>query len=157
MPVPRQVAFQIGALSNLIRRMVPREVKDKSMEGLTMRQRWILGFVGRRVPADVYQKDIESEMNIRRSTASVLLRQLEESGFITRQAVEHDARLKKILLTPIAQQRLSLAIEGMRQIDGLLTENISQSELDAFYAVTDKMKDNLERAIAGRTDNDPNT
>lgn len=151
---PRQVAFQLGSLANMMRRLIPTDVKARSMEGLTMRQRMIIGFIGRREPDSVYQKDIEAEMNIRRSTASVLLRQLETAGFIHRTSVEHDARLKQLTLTPKARQRLALAMGEMGRMENLLTEHITQDELDLFYRVTDKMKANLERAIAGRATSD---
>ena len=48
---------------------------------------------------DVYQKDVEQEFRIRRSTATVMLQSLEQKGYLVRVASTEDARLKRILLT----------------------------------------------------------
>ena len=47
----------------------------------------------------IYQKDIEHEFNIRKSTATNVLRLMEEKGLITKKVDQHDARLKAIILT----------------------------------------------------------
>lgn len=48
---------------------------------------------------EVYQKDIEKYFNIRRSTATGLLNSLEKNGYITKEPVENDKRMKKIKAT----------------------------------------------------------
>ena len=47
----------------------------------------------------IYQKDIEHEFNIRKSTATNVLRLMEEKGLITKKVDQHDTRLKAIILT----------------------------------------------------------
>ena len=45
---------------------------------------------------DTFQKDIESEFSINRSTTSEMLKLMCKKGMIQRVPVAHDARLKKI-------------------------------------------------------------
>ena len=47
----------------------------------------------------IYQKDIEHEFNIRKSTATNVLRLMEEKDLITKKVDQHDTRLKAIILT----------------------------------------------------------
>ena len=48
---------------------------------------------------DVYQKDIEEEFQIRKSTATGILKLMEKHGFIRRESAQQDARLKRIVPT----------------------------------------------------------
>ncbi|MBI0120529.1 MarR family winged helix-turn-helix transcriptional regulator [Lactobacillus kullabergensis] len=47
----------------------------------------------------IYQKDIEHEFNIRKSTATNVLRLMEEKNLITKKVDQYDTRLKAIILT----------------------------------------------------------
>lgn len=47
----------------------------------------------------IYQKDIEHEFNIRKSTATNVLRLMAEKDLITKKVNQHDTRLKAIILT----------------------------------------------------------
>ena len=47
----------------------------------------------------IYQKDIEHEFNIRKSTATNVLRLMEEKGLITKKVDQQDTRFKAIILT----------------------------------------------------------
>ncbi|WP_125588397.1 MarR family winged helix-turn-helix transcriptional regulator [Companilactobacillus jidongensis] len=71
--------------------------------GLTSVQISIIDYVSRfEDEADVFQRDVEHEFNIRRATATSALKLMEERNLIVRVSVKRDARLKKIILTPKA-------------------------------------------------------
>ena len=57
---------------------------------------------------DIYQKDVEKEFQIRRSTATGTLQILEKNGFIRREPVKQDARLKKLVPTDKAKEYASI-------------------------------------------------
>lgn len=44
---------------------------------------------------EIYQKDIEAELNIRSASVSALLKKMEAQNFIRREKVSYDDRLKK--------------------------------------------------------------
>ncbi len=48
---------------------------------------------------DVYQRDVEHWMQIRRSSVTAVLQAMEQDGFITRSSVARDARLKRLNAT----------------------------------------------------------
>lgn len=64
-------------------------------EDLTMMQCWIIRFLYEHEEEEVYQRDIEAEFSIARSTATGILKLMEKKGYIRRVSVERDARLKK--------------------------------------------------------------
>ena len=73
--------------------------------GLTPSQCRIMGFIMDNGGRPVYQKDIEADFNIRRSTATRLLQSMEHKDLIMREPEENDGRLKRIRLTEKAAER----------------------------------------------------
>lgn len=94
-----------GALLNqtarLIRRALDARISAAVATGLSGMRGMVLGDIVRanRTGRDVYQRDIEQWFNIRRSSVTALLQGMEQDGFITRCAVEKDARLKRLVAT----------------------------------------------------------
>ena len=72
---------------------------------LTDNQMSIIAYLSS-IPQDkpIYQKNIETEFNIRKSTATNILRLMEQKQLIIRTPSKQDSRLKKISLTPKAHK-----------------------------------------------------
>lgn len=140
----RRIGFQLKSVNNLIRRKLDIRFAEAGLEEISGMQGPMLGFIydhGRE--KDIFQKDLEQHFNIRRSTATVMLQNLEQKGYIVREPVEQDARLKRIVLTPKAVE-VNLAIRG--QIDAFneeLEAGITEEEKEAFFRVLDKVIHNL--------------
>lgn len=141
----RMIAFEMKCVNNMIRRKLDIRFQEAGLGELTGMQAPMLGYINSKLgKQDVFQRDLEKEFNIRRSTATVMLQTLEQKGYIVREPVDSDGRLKRIVLTDkaIAHNR---AIR--RQIDAFnkeLAEEISKEEQEAFFRVIDKIKSNLE-------------
>ncbi|MGG7178334.1 MarR family winged helix-turn-helix transcriptional regulator [Clostridium paraputrificum] len=144
MKIPRSIGFEVKCVSNLIKRNLDEEYIKRDMHDLTGMQGWILKFINANSNKDIFQKDIEKEFRIRRSTATGMLQLLEKNGYIKRESVESDARLKKLVLTPKA----IIAIEELENIliefNKHLHEGISEEEKEIFFAIVDKVKKNLD-------------
>ena len=90
-----------GALLNQTSRVIRRAL-DARISGVNPDLSGVRGMVlgdivrGNRSGRDVYQRDIEQWFNIRRSSVTAMLQGMEQDGFITRCAVEKDARLKRL-------------------------------------------------------------
>lgn len=73
-------------------------------DSLTVMQKHILKFILlETLHREIYQKDIEEEFQIRKSTVTGILQLMEKNGFIYRESVEKDARLKRIVPTKKAE------------------------------------------------------
>ena len=94
----------LRTLSIGIRRHLDRSEVCKELAQLTGTGGWIIGYLADHENEDIYQRDLEREFRMCRSTASKVLAALENAGFIVRERVTHDDRLKKIILTPLAKQ-----------------------------------------------------
>lgn len=138
----KTIGHEVKIMSNLIKRKInenPLEFDD-----LTGMQAWMLKFIHEQPEnKNVFQKDIEKEFQIRRSTATGILQLLEKNGYIIREVVAEDARLKKITLTKkaiLAQDELSRKVE---KIDKLIETGLSKEEIETFFNVAEKIKNNL--------------
>lgn len=87
---------------------------------------------------DVYQRNLENEFHVRRSSITSLLQQLEKNGLIERVSVQSDARLKKLILTEkgrMIQEEIGRKIDAFDEsIYNLLEENKEQflNQLDVL-------------------------
>ena len=102
----REIGYEIRVLNNTIRNSINSIKLNKAIESnphTTRLHAWVIGFVFHS-KNPVYQKDIETEFQIKRSTASTLLASMEKNGLITRRSVDHDARLKQVILTDKARK-----------------------------------------------------
>ena len=114
--------------------------------GITEVQGRILDFIlvdGRDRP--LYQKDIEKEFGLRPSTATELLKTLENRKMIQRVSSEEDGRYKKIQFTEAAEDIRMALQQEIQKTEGLLVEGISREDLNTFMKVAEKMLENLER------------
>ncbi len=140
----KRIGFQIKSINNLIRRRLDVRFTEAGLNELCGMQGPMIGYIyNRSKTQDVFQKDIEKEFNIRRSTATVMLQNLEQKGLIIRQAVEHDARLKKILVT---QKATECHLRVREQIDAFneeLEKGITKEEKEAFFRILKKIEGNL--------------
>lgn len=112
---------------------------------ITRAQGRVIRYLCDNADRDIFQKDIESFFNTRRSTVSVTLTSLEKSGYIKRESVRSDARLKKIVATEKAK-RLHLAIcDEFDKFDLALAEGIDEKDIDTFLKVISMIKENIEK------------
>lgn len=137
--------FDIGrrltGISNKI-----RHIFDASFAGsdITGTQASILHYIVKTSQSrNVFQRDIEAEFYIRRSSVTSVLHGLEKSGYIRRESVPDDARLKKIVLTDKAMQITVNATALFEKINDLLLKGFSKEEAAYMEGLLKRIVDNL--------------
>lgn len=139
------LAFELKSLNNQIRRLLDPGVLVDNDAKLTGMQLGLLGYINdKREYGDVYQRDIEEEFNIRRSTASSMIKQMEAAGYVRRESDPADARLKKIILTEKALELNKVIEQNMLQLQERLMQGISQEEIQQFYKTLHKIQKNAK-------------
>ena len=136
----KSVGQKLGKLSNVIRRRLTALSIPGNYSGAQERT---LHFLVANSDSDIYQKDVEEEFGLRPPTATGLLKSMERSGLISRTAVDHDARLKKIVLTEKALQYQNLVQADLEVFEKSLVRNIPEEDLKVFERVVEKMTKNL--------------
>lgn len=123
---PQVIPAQMRRVNNLIFRKINQFHRENEVEDVTPMHEWILSYLFWHRDEPVYQRDIEREFSITRSTVTNILQLMERKGYITRQSVEQDARLKQLVLTEKGRQFHEDTMRAFHQTDeyvaGLLTE-----------------------------------
>lgn len=140
----KNIDFNIRRLSNYIKRDIEKSsasgkiVLPKGVNG------WAIHYFYDNRDKEIFQRDFENRFSIRRSTASNILKNMEQNGFIYRVSVESDARLKRIVLT---EKAIKIHEEIMRDIErreALLRKGFTDEEIEQFLAMIDRFVLNLE-------------
>ena len=140
----REIGFSIRILSNALKRDVEKNRLKLGIEHLKGINGWAIDFFYQNRNRDVFQKEFEEKFSIRPSTASRMLKTMEQKGFIERIGVENDGRLKKIVLTEKAIETHEKIIESIEKREEKLRKGISEEELDVFFEVMKKLTANME-------------
>ena len=123
---PQVIPAQLRRVDNLIFRRLNQFSRANGVEQTTPMHGWIIEYLYRHRDEPVFQRDIEREFSITRSTVTNILQLMERKGYITRQSVEQDARLKQLVLTEKGRQFHEDTMRAFHQTDeyvaGLLTE-----------------------------------
>lgn len=146
----RNVGIELRMLNNAVRRYIDRNSHRPSADHLTCSNAWIIGHLAEAEEAgrEVFQRDLEEEFGITRSTASKVLILMEKKGIIRRESVSHDARLKKIIMTDRSHAIAAEMRSDREKLDEQLVKGFSDEEISALMGFFDRMKKNLERTEA---------
>lgn len=142
------VGYEIHTLDNMLGRMIAaHQSKLAEKEGLTQMQGWIIGYLFENRDKDLFQKDIEAQFRIARSTATGILKLMEKKDFLTREPHPSDARLKRLVLTEKGINLQLTILHNLEEIELKLKKGLTQEQLDSFFEVVHLIKQNIERNI----------
>ena len=140
---PRHIGFELRQVANIIRREIDNAVSKRNIEKLTGMQGRVIGYLCHNGEKEIFQRDIEAEFSIRRSTATNILQTMEKHGLIKRAPVEYDARLKRILPTDIAVTRHKIFEEEINRVENQVLNGITKKEAETLLSILNKIKNNL--------------
>lgn len=139
------IGFEVRTLDNMLMRNFACSVKEHGLDELTVMHGWIIGYLYQNRGRDIYQKDIESQFSIGRSTVTNILKLMEKKGYLLREPVSRDARLKRLRLTATGIRLYEDTQRLIQSLDAETVQGISQEELEIFYKVVHKLKQNIEK------------
>ncbi len=141
----RRLGFELHRASRMVKRYIDSDTNKLYVDKMTGTHGWAVGYFYSNKDRDIFQRDLEQEFDIRRSTASNILSLMEKNGLIKRESVPYDARLKKITLTDKAVEIQNKIDDNFERLELTMRQGISDEELKTFYNVLDKICNNLER------------
>lgn len=134
---------EIKVMSHMLKREFEMSEECKTLNLFTSSSGCIIGYLANS-KGDVYQKDVEAHFSLRRSTVSKMLLTLEENGYIVRESVECDARLKKITLTEKGFKMHMYVAGAIDRINRQAVSGISPEEMAIFESTLEKIKKNIQ-------------
>ncbi len=139
------IGREVKRLDNEIHSMMLMSRTESGNADITMMHNWVIGYLYRNQGKAIFQRDIEAEFSIARSTATGILQLMEKKGYILRESVPQDARLKKVVLTVNGILCHEQHIQSIERMEALMRNDLSEEEIQTFFRVIRKMRENLEK------------
>lgn len=140
----KRVAPEIRRLDHMMARNMEAHARENKVDEVTMMHGWIIRYLSEQGDEiEVFQKDVEKRFGIGRSTVTNIIQLMEKKGYLKREAVERDARLKKLVLTEKGRNHHIQMEHLIDQLSVETAEGITDEELDIFFRVLHKLEDNI--------------
>jgi len=136
--------LEVKSLHNLVRRRIDSMPSDNDEGIITGMQGFVIGYLFKHKEEEVFQRDIEAAFLIRRSTATGILKLMEEKGLIERKPVPSDARLKKLTLTAKGIGHHQNFLAEMDRLEICATKGLTEAEVETFLTTLIRIKHNIE-------------
>lgn len=140
----KHIAREISRTNNLLIRYCLQNDFKKEIHTAPGKHGWIIGYLAEHADEEIFQRDIEETFSIRRSTVSNIVKLMEQKGYVKRESVKYDARLKKLVLTPKALETNRKIKDSILEGEEKIKQGISEKELKVFFDVLEKIQKNLE-------------
>jgi len=140
--------YPMKAMMNL--NCIWHRVIENSMAdlGLTSIQSRMLGYLYFQLQngKQVFQKELEEEFRIRKSSVTSVIQMLEKKGLVRRAGVTGDARRKELMLTEQGIAVQETVMERLDALEGLVNEALSPKEKQIWLSCIRKIETRLKEA-----------
>ena len=141
---PQVIPAQLRRVNNLIFRKIGQIARTNGVEAVTPMHGWIMEYLYRHSETPVFQRDIEREFSITRSTVTNILQLMERKGYIERQSVPQDARLKRLVLTEKGACIREKTMQALHQTDEFVESLLTPEENAELLRLLNKLRKGLQ-------------
>ncbi len=143
---PKSITFELMGLTNQLRKNADAITATHGGHKFSGMHCFILSFIydERAKGIEVYQRDIEKEFYISRSTTSGILSLMEERGLITRCSVSQDARLKSLVPTEHGEALIGQIRSDLNHINDILDSALTPEEQQQMRHLLSKLWDAMD-------------
>ena len=132
-----EIGFAVRRLFNAIKRDIESSNEKEGIEHIKGINGWAISYFYDNRDKDIFQRDFEERFAIRGSTASRMLKTMEQKGFIERLAVKNE-------LTDKAIENHERIIASIKKREERLKSGINEDEIEIFFNVMKKLTANME-------------
>lgn len=136
---------ELCCVATMIRREIDSFSDKRELDRVTGTNGWIIGYLAGNEGKDIFQRDIEKDFSITRSTASKVIDLMVKKGLIERSAVSYDARLKKLSLTPKAWMLHTKMEQCGRKVHDMAMRGFSEEEEAALHEYLRRIRENMSK------------
>ena len=129
----------------IVRKIMSETSHDEMFSKPSIAQMQIIKYILKHDGKTIYQRDLEEVFNLRRATISGILKTMEKNNVIIRVCDPNDARGKIVILSDDAKKFFKEKETLFKKLETVLKKDISKEDLETFYKVILKMRDNINR------------
>ncbi len=137
------IGLEIKNLNNMIHRHFINLKTTKLLNELTRSNGYIIIYLVEHSGEIITQKNIENALGITRSTASIVLSNMEKNNLITRKIMPNDSRCKSIHITNSGIKLYESMELEKKELEKKLKKGFSDEELSIFFDFVRRFKENL--------------
>lgn len=140
-----KLGIAIKAMSNRMMRKLNGAAAGIDNESISSAQKRVIVYLyEQKDNSDIFQRDVEQYLSIRRPTATRMLNNMEENGLIRRESVDYDGRLKKLTLTEKSIDLYNGIFNDIDTVERNMTRGLTEDEKKEFLRIAGKIIKNLE-------------
>lgn len=133
---------ELAAVSNFVLSSIRDIQKSVYPKQFASGYGYMISYICDNEESNIFQRDIEREFRLNRSTVSNVLKELEKQGLVERKPVSTDARLKKVVATQGAKMINDACNREISNLLKKLFDGIDDSELEALKSTLSKIHAN---------------
>ncbi len=141
---------------NLLNKLIGREFifnNKKLFSGEpSATQMFIMDYILNHQNKNIYQRDLEEILHLRRATVSGVLQTMEKHGLVERVLCEEDVRCKKIILKEKAKIMFDARREEFYKMEKIIKKGLSEEEIKLFCHIIKSMQNNINEYGKRRKD-----
>ena len=135
------IIYQLKTLINLLHRNIEKNYCPFNKPKVSIVQFQILHYLIENEGKDIYHKDIEKKFDLRKSTVSGIIQNMEKNDFIIRESIGNQ---KKIKITDKTKNEAKKHKEMFIEFDEKIKKNIDKKKLEIFFEVIEQIKKNID-------------
>src|SRR5699024_7940088 len=141
---PLYIGGLLRELTIAVHRNIGVELSEHELGDMKGPQSMALGYLIHASAQDeIYVKDLEKYMKIRKSTASELVSRLEKNGYVKTEKSQKDGRLKRLIVTEEGHAAHDRILQFLQEIDDRLVEGLSKEEVDILVNLLNRLIQNM--------------
>ncbi len=142
-----KLLYNINLLNKLICREFIKNNRELFSNELSPSQMIIMDYILNHQSEDIYQKDLENILNLRRATVSGVLQTMEKHGLVRRVVCEKDVRCKKIILNAEAKKLFEAKKSEFYKLEKVVKKGLSEEEIKIFCHIIESMQNNINEYV----------
>jgi DNA-binding MarR family transcriptional regulator len=142
------VGYRLKEITKLMDKAIyQRIVRNANVDTITAVHGWMISYLYFHEDQEIYQKDLEKEFHLAKSSITAILQTMEKNGFIERIPVERDARLKKIVLTEEGRQYHDKIRQSIDEVESSVKDGFTDEEMEKMIQMLAIMQERLRKEV----------
>ena len=138
------IGYRMRYFNRCMKRLVDQKNRERAENyGMSMTDGWILRYLHEHEGEEVFQKNTETDLHIKKSALTQQLNEMEAHGLIRRSISKHDSRYKCISRTDKALEIHQQIMDEIEEHEKLMRKGIDEEDLAVFSRVLDHMIQNI--------------
>ena len=137
------VGFAVHDLSKRFKTFLQNLNEEEDADPAAVSHGWLIGYLYDNRDKVIYQRDLEEQLHLAKSSIATILQTLEQAGYIRRETPPHDARQKQVILTPEGRKFDQRMRRRIMTSEKQVRKDIPAEDLEVFFRVLRQMAGNL--------------